>query len=79
VNVKHELTWVCARTACEQLLAQFHDNADAGRATESLGLFTPDAVLDLPLVSARGRDEICQALRIARPSVSIVSKTEALS
>jgi hypothetical protein len=57
-----ELTWVRARAACEQLLARFHHNADAGRATESLGLFTSDAVLELPMFSARGTEEIGRVL-----------------
>jgi hypothetical protein len=62
VDVSDELAWVLARSACEQLLARFHGNADAGRATDSLGLLTPDAALELPMVSARGTDEIRQAL-----------------
>jgi hypothetical protein len=70
--VKHELAWVCARTACEQLLAQFHDKSEAGRATESLGLFTSDAVLDLPLT---------ERLTLHAPAGFdfTLSKTEALS
>ena len=62
MDVNDELAWIRARAACEQLLARFHGNADAGRATASRELFTSDALLELPMASARGAEEIGNVL-----------------
>jgi hypothetical protein len=53
---------IAARVVCEQLLARFHANVDAGRATDGVELFAPGALIDLPAGRAQGYEEIGRLL-----------------
>jgi hypothetical protein len=61
-STDHELGGVAAREACRQLVDHFHASVDEGRASAAAGLFTADAVVEMPSGSARGSSEISHAL-----------------
>lgn len=53
-----DLDELLAREQIRDLVARYNANGDAGRYEQVLELFAPDAVMELPDATYRGRDEI---------------------
>jgi hypothetical protein len=62
MDVDEEPATTDARAACRQLLERLYAGVDAGRATDGLEVFAPDALMDMPSGAARGAEQIARAL-----------------
>jgi hypothetical protein len=62
MDVDEELATRSAQVACTRLLERFHASVDAGKATQGIEVFAPDAVIDMPTATAHGADEIARVL-----------------
>jgi SnoaL-like domain len=73
LSTGHDVAAMAARGACRQLLDHVHASVDEGRASAAAGVFTVDAVVELPSRSARGASEISHALaaREASPRTTV--------